>query len=126
MPAKKSFSIRFEPLPLVFLPHLFPWQPPSGTPFFRPIQIGLSIPRPELYERIDARIDAMLAEGFVAEVEALLSAGHSPDLPTFSGIGYQEIVDYLLGKTTLEEAVAATGSPNEQTALRWQRVFLWY
>lgn len=77
----------------------------SGSPRFRTIQIGLSIPRPELYERIDSRIEAMLAEGFVPEVESLLSNGFSPNLPTFSAIGYQEIIDYLLGKTTLDEAV---------------------
>lgn len=87
----------------------------SGKPFseqrqigkfpYSNIQIGLTMPRAELYARIDARIDTMLAAGFVAEVEALLSKGYSPDLPTFSAIGYQEIIDYLLGNTSLEEAV---------------------
>lgn len=84
---------------------LFSAQRQRGTPPFHSIQIGLSIPRPELYERIDARIDSMLAEGFIAEVESLLFAGYSPNLPTFSAIGYQEIIDFLFGKTTLEEAV---------------------
>lgn len=85
---------------------LFSAQRQRGSSPFRPIQIGLSIPRPELYERIDARIDSMLVDGFVTEVEALLSADYNPDLPTFSAIGYREISDYLLGKTTMEEAVA--------------------
>jgi len=83
----------------------FSAQRQRGTSPYRTIQIGLSIPRPELYSRIDTRIDGMLAAGFVVEVESLLSRGYAPDLPTFSAIGYQEIIDYLQGKTTLEEAV---------------------
>jgi tRNA dimethylallyltransferase len=88
----------------------------SGKPFseqrqlgkspYCTIQIGLIMPRPELYARIDSRIDAMLAAGLVAEVKTLLSRGYSPDLPTFSAIGYQEIIDHLLGNTSFEEAVA--------------------
>ncbi len=76
-----------------------------GKSLYSNIQIGLTMPRAELYARIDARIDTMLAAGFVAEVETLLSKGYSPDLPTFSAIGYQEIIDHLLGNTSLEEAV---------------------
>jgi tRNA dimethylallyltransferase len=93
-------------LEVIFLSgKLFSAQRQRGISPYRTIQVGLSIPRPELYTRIDARIDRMLAEGFVTEVESLLSKGYAPDLPTFSAIGYQEIIDYLQGKNTLEEAV---------------------
>jgi tRNA dimethylallyltransferase len=67
--------------------------------------IGLDRPRVELYGRIDARIQAMLDGGFVEEVKALLDHGYSPDLPTLSAIGYREIVAYLKGEMSLEEAV---------------------
>jgi len=67
--------------------------------------IGLRRPRPELYQRIDARIEQMLAQGFVEEVRSLLEQGYSPDLPPLSAIGYREIIEYLSGKITLEEAV---------------------
>lgn len=77
----------------------------SGRSPYQVIQIGLTMPRTELYARIDARIEMMLAEGFLAEVQTLLEKGYAPDLPSFSAIGYQEISDYLFGKTTLEEAV---------------------
>ena len=70
------------------------------------LQIGLARPRPELYARIDARIQNMIEMGFVQEVRALLAQGYSPDLPTLSAIGYGEMTQYLLGKLTLEEAVA--------------------
>ena len=71
---------------------------------YRLLQIGLQRPRPELYARIDARIDAMLAQGLVAEVRVLLEQGYSPQLPTLSAIGYGEISAYLQGEMTLEEA----------------------
>jgi tRNA dimethylallyltransferase len=68
------------------------------------LMIGLNRPREELYKRIDARIDMMFENGFVYEVKSLLSLGYSTDLPTMSAIGYREVIDYLDGKTTLEEA----------------------
>ncbi len=67
--------------------------------------VGLIRPREELYRRVDARIDAMLAQGFVDEVSALLERGYNPELPTLSAIGYREITQYLQGKLTLDEAV---------------------
>lgn len=83
----------------------FSVQRTKGLPPYRSLQIGLTRPRKELYARIDARIDAMLADGFVEEVRELLRQGYSPDLPTLSAIGYREIVAYLKGKTSLQEAV---------------------
>ncbi len=68
--------------------------------------VGLKRPRAELYRRVDERIEAMMAAGFVDEVRGLLEQGYSPDLPTLSAIGYREIIAYLQGKMTLEEAVA--------------------
>ncbi len=67
--------------------------------------LGLTRPRPELHARIDARIDAMLAAGWLDEVRRLLKAGYSPDLPAMSGIGYAELSAYLQGQVSLEEAV---------------------
>lgn len=72
---------------------------------YRICKIGLYRPRSELYQRIDSRVNAMIAAGFVDEVKNLLDLGYSPDLPGFSAIGYRELVDYLQGKISLEEAV---------------------
>lgn len=72
---------------------------------YRVLQIGLTRPRPELYARIDARIEGMLASGFVDEVKLLLEQGCSPDSSALSAIGYVQIADYLSGKTSLDEAV---------------------
>jgi tRNA dimethylallyltransferase len=76
----------------------------SSSPYSLLI-VGLKRPRAELYRRVDERIEAMIAAGFVEEIRGLLEKGYSPDLPTFSAIGYREIIAYLQGMMTLEEAV---------------------
>ena len=67
--------------------------------------IGLKRDRPELYERVDLRIEQMLADGFEAEVRALLDKGYAPDAPALSAIGYREMNEYVQGKIGLDEAV---------------------
>lgn len=58
-----------------------------------------------LYDRIDLRIDQMLEEGLVDEVTALKNRGYTKDMVSMQGLGYKEILDYLNGACTLEEAV---------------------
>lgn len=58
-----------------------------------------------LYERIEQRIDEMLEEGLVAEVKELKDRGFTKDMVSMQGLGYKEILDYLDGNLTLEEAV---------------------
>ncbi len=71
---------------------------------YRLLTIGLTRPRPELYARVDARIEAMFAAGLLDEVQRLLDAGCSPDLPTMSAIGYRECINVLAGRMELEQA----------------------
>lgn len=68
------------------------------------ITIGLSRPRPELYARIDARIEAMFDAGLLQEVRGLLEKGYSPDLPAMSAIGYRECVRVIRGGWSIEQA----------------------
>ncbi len=84
----------------------FSEQRQSGESPYRLLQIGLTRPREELYTRIDARIDSMLASGLIDEVSSLLEAGYPSDLPPFSAIGYRQIIAYIEGRMTLDEAVA--------------------
>jgi tRNA dimethylallyltransferase len=87
----------------------------TGTPFssltataeltFEPTVIWLQMPTEELYQRIDARVDAMVAHGLVAEVQALVAAGYGWELPAMSGIGYRELQPYLAGECLLADAV---------------------
>jgi len=83
----------------------FSTQRSKGKSRYRLLQLGITRPRPELYARIDARIQAMLEEGFVEEVQGLLDAGYDPDLPSLSAIGYRQIIDYLQGEIDLDEAI---------------------
>lgn len=73
---------------------------------YQALLLGLRRPRAELYARVDARIEAMIAGGFEEEVRALLQKGYSPDLPTLSAIGYREMIAYLRGDISLDEAKA--------------------
>jgi tRNA dimethylallyltransferase len=69
------------------------------------LQIGLIRPRVELFARIDARIDKMVADGLVDEVRELLRAGYSSELSTMSAIGYREIGSHIRGEMSLDEAI---------------------
>ena len=61
--------------------------------------------RERLYERINLRIDQMLEAGLVEEVNALKEQGYTKDMVSMQGLGYKEILDYLNGDCTLEEAI---------------------
>lgn len=61
--------------------------------------------RERLYERIDVRVDAMLQEGLVEEVSGLEKKGYTKDMVSMQGLGYKEILSYLDGSYTLDEAV---------------------
>ena len=85
--------------------------------------IGLTRARPHLYERINARVEAMFKAGLVDEVAALLAGGVGRDAPAMKGIGYRETAAYLAGEMGRAEAVAAI-----QTATRHfaKRQMTWY
>lgn len=61
--------------------------------------------RDKLYDRIDARVDMMLKEGLEAEVKKLSEMGCNRNLVSMQGLGYKEMLAYLEGEITLEEAV---------------------
>ncbi len=61
--------------------------------------------RSVLYERIEKRVDMMVQDGLVEEVKALAEKGCTRNMVAMQGLGYKEIVDYLDGKITLDEAI---------------------
>ncbi len=69
------------------------------------LTLGLMRNRKDLYTRIDARIDSMVANGLVEEIDQLLKRGYSRTLPSFSAIGYKEIAEYLSGECSFEDAI---------------------
>ena len=87
----------------------------TGTPFsqlqhkkalpFNTLIIGLTVDRAELYRRIDSRVDEMIKQGLVAEVEKLVNMGYDFNLPATSGMGYRQIGAFLKGELTLAAAI---------------------
>lgn len=61
--------------------------------------------RGELYRRIDQRVDLMMEQGLMAEVQSLKTMGYSRQMVSMQGLGYKELLDYLDGEISLEEAV---------------------
>ena len=80
-------------------------------------------PRDWLYARCDARFAAMIDQGAIAEVEALLARNLDPALPVMRGIGVREIAAFLAGETTLDEAIAAGRQATRRYA---KRQYTWF
>jgi tRNA dimethylallyltransferase len=91
---------------------------PFGVQPLPAVKLGLTLPRPLLYDRIEARIGQMIGAGWVDEVSRLLNTGLDPSLPAFQAIGYSEIARYLRGHGTLEEALSATSLATRRYAKR--------
>jgi tRNA dimethylallyltransferase len=77
----------------------------KNPPPYTRLMVGLACAREHLYRRIDRRVEQMLDEGLLAEVQALLAAGYARHLPAMSGLGYQQLAAHLAGEMTLAEAV---------------------
>jgi tRNA dimethylallyltransferase len=69
---------------------------------FKVLKFGLNLPRKDLYDSINRRVDLMIARGLVDEVKSLLPYRHLNALNT---VGYSEIFDYLDGNSSLEQAI---------------------
>lgn len=69
------------------------------------IKFGLRCDREVLYRRIEARVDRMIDNGLVDEVRSLLDKGYSPHLNALNSVGYKEIVAFLKGQSSLDEAI---------------------
>ncbi|TVZ53277.1 tRNA (adenosine(37)-N6)-dimethylallyltransferase MiaA [Dokdonia sp. Hel_I_53] len=87
---------------------------------FQTIKLGLSADREVIYERINKRVDIMIANGLVEEVRSLLSRKHNNALIT---VGYREIFEYFEGKVTLERAIENIKTNTRRFA---KRQLTWY
>ena len=74
-------------------------------PIYDCLIIGLTAERKVLFERIDKRVDQMIKDGLVQEIQGLLDAGIGFDRQSMQGIGYKEFKDYFDGNKTLPECV---------------------
>lgn len=75
------------------------------NPLYRPFLIGLTRDRQELYDRINKRVDILMEQGLLEEVERLLDMGLTEEHISMKGIGYKELILHLKGEYSREEAV---------------------
>ena len=85
--------------------------------------LGLRCERSELYRRIEARVDNMMAAGLEDEVRRLLASGVSRHAQAMQGIGYKEMASYIYGESTLNDAVAEIKKATRHFA---KRQITWY
>jgi tRNA dimethylallyltransferase len=88
------------------------------------VQVGLAIDRPRMDARIDARVDEMWAKGLVAEVASLAERGLSEGRTASRALGYQQVLAYLDGRCTEEQARLDTAAGTRRFArkqLGWWR-----
>ncbi|NLI81388.1 MAG: tRNA (adenosine(37)-N6)-dimethylallyltransferase MiaA [Deltaproteobacteria bacterium] len=87
------------------------------------VKIGLGRDRAELCERIDRRVFTMMEQGFLEEVENLLSMGFGPELKPMRSLGYRQLVRYLSGDCSME---AALGEIQRDTRRYAKRQMTWF
>lgn len=79
---------------------------------------GMQRSRENLYERINARVDAMIADGLVEETKKVLEMGFSPDLQPLNAVGYREIIAVLNNEMTLKDAITKIKTQSRRYAKR--------
>lgn len=87
---------------------------------FQTLRIGLRLPREEIYERINKRVDRMMERGLLEEVRSLREFRNLNSLQT---VGYKELFEYLDGAATLEEAIEEIKKNTRRYA---KRQLTWY
>ncbi|MFZ5775653.1 MAG: tRNA (adenosine(37)-N6)-dimethylallyltransferase MiaA [Thermodesulfobacteriota bacterium] len=107
----------------IFLQTGQPWSALLGQQrgrrrFARVLRIGLGCERELLYQRINLRVEKMMEEGLLAEVEGLLAMGYDPGLPAMQAIGYRHMVNVLRGAWPLEEALTLLARDTRRYAKR--------
>ncbi len=83
----------------------------------------LNANRQKVYERIDKRVDVMIESGLIEEVEGLLKQGYDERYSSMNSLGYKQIIDYLKGRCSLEEAIYIIKRDTRHFA---KRQYTWY
>jgi tRNA dimethylallyltransferase len=87
------------------------------------LQIGLTCPRQQLYERINLRCEEMIARGLEAEVRELLNMGYKKTLKCFGAIGYRHMIKYIDGDWSQEEMIRLLARDTRRYA---KRQYTWF
>lgn len=87
-------------------------------PLFKPVYIGLDLPRHELYRRIEKRFETMLETGLLDEVKNLKARGYTRDLYAFNALGYRQMFDFIEGRMEFDKAVREAKRKTKEYAKR--------
>ncbi len=90
---------------------------------YKALVMGLTMDRPRLFERIDARVDEMVRKGFLQEVQELMNKGYSPDLPSMRSLGYRQMTRVVAGELDMPEAVRLIKRDTRRYA---KRQYTWF
>ena len=85
--------------------------------------IGLTLDRESLYERINMRVDKMIEDGLIEEIQGLLDSGINFSNQSMQGIGYKEFKEFFNGEKTLDECIASVKSNTKHFA---KRQYTWF
>ncbi len=96
---------------------------PFGAQALSAVQIGLTLPRVVLYDRIEKRAARMVELGWLDEVRSLMASGLTVDSPAFQAIGYRQLASHLGGFQSLEEAIEETIRATRRFAKRQETWF---
>ena len=110
--ALEVFRITGQPLSEYQRRHSF------QQPQFNPLTVGVNWPRPILYDRINRRVDLMMAEGFEDEVRGLLAEGYGRGLKSMQSLGYRHLSAFIAGEASLEETVQTLKRDHRRYAKR--------
>lgn len=110
--ALEVFAVTGEPLTVFQQRHGF------RERRFDTLEIGLAWPRPILYDRINRRVEAMMAQGFLDEVRQLLSSGYGSDLKSMQSLGYRHLAAVVRGDAALADAVTTLKRDHRRYAKR--------
>jgi tRNA dimethylallyltransferase len=94
-----------------------------ARPRFATFKIGLTMPRADLYARIDQRVDQMVSEGLLEEVRRLLAKGYDANLKSMQSIGYRHMIDHLYNGVAWDETLRLLKRDTRRYA---KRQFTWF
>lgn len=99
------------------------WEHASGSERYRTLHLGLQRDRAELHQRIEARVDEMMAQGLLQEVRFLMERGFGPGLPSMGALGYRHMAAHIRGEMSLEESIR---SMKRDTKIFARRQMAWF
>ena len=110
--ALEVFESTGQPISLAQKAHSFDRQR------YQTLKIGLKMDRKALYNKINLRVDTMLANGFLEEVKKLLEMGYPPEIKSMQALGYRHMAHYLRGRLSFDDAVRTLKRDHRRYAKR--------